>query len=116
MLINVPSFALYEYDSLSNDDIRLPRYSRNSKLPPIPRYYRNFVPITVPRFYRGVPVVPIETKFHYTVQLASRSQPVRDQFHYTTQLATSSRAGRKLDSVMEFGRELVCDLLASKIA
>jgi len=34
------------------------------------------------------------------IQLASSSQ-------------TSSRAGRKLDSVMEFGRELVCDLLAS---
>jgi len=44
-----------------------------------------------------------QAKFHYTVQLASRS-------------ATSWRAGRKLDSVMEFGRELVCDLLASKIA
>jgi len=38
------------------------------------------------------------------------------KFHYTVQLATSSRAGRKLDNVMEFGRELVCDLLASKIA
>ena len=44
-----------------------------------------------------------QAKFHCAVQLASRS-------------ATSSRAGRKLDSVMEFGRELICDLLASKIA
>ena len=42
----------------------------------------------------------IKAKFHYAVQLASRSQ-------------TCSRAGRKLDSVMEFDRELVCDLLAS---
>jgi len=38
------------------------------------------------------------------------------KFHYAIQLAISSRAGRKLDSVMEFRRELVCDLLASKIA
>jgi len=38
------------------------------------------------------------------------------KFHYAVQLATSSPTGRKLDSVMEFGRELVCDLLASKIA
>jgi len=28
-------------------------------------------------------------------------------------LASSSRAGRKLDSVTEFGHRLVCDLLAS---
>jgi len=48
-------------------------------------------------------MVSVKAKFHYAVQLASRS-------------ATSSRAGRKLDSVMEFGRELICDLLASKIA
>ena len=50
---------------------------------------------------RCVGIGLFKAKFHYAVQLASRS-------------ATSS--GRKLDSVMEFGRELVCDLLASKIA
>jgi len=49
---------------------------------------------------RDIRSVKLKAKFHYAVQLASRS-------------ATSSR---KLDSVMEFGRELVCDLLASKIA
>ena len=39
-----------------------------------------------------------------------------DQLASRSATATSSQAGRKLDSVMEFGRELVCDLLASKIA
>jgi len=43
---------------------------------------------------------PVQAIFHYAILLASKS-------------ATSWRAGRKLDSVTEFGRELVCDLLAS---
>jgi len=51
-----------------------------------------------------------------------KRRQLKAKFHYTIHLATSSRAGlrparvRKLDSVMEFGRELLCDLLASKIA
>jgi len=42
----------------------------------------------------------VQAMFYYAILLASRS-------------ATSSRAGRKLDSVMEIGRELVCHLLGS---
>ena len=40
----------------------------------------------------------VQVIFYYAILLASRS-------------ATSSGAGRKLDNVIEFGRELVCDLL-----
>jgi len=42
----------------------------------------------------------VQVIFYYAILLASRSE-------------TSSGAGRKLNNVIEFGRELVCDLLAS---
>jgi len=56
-----------------------------------------------------------QAKFYYAIQLASRSQTSSRPNSITLSSLRSARAGRELDSVMKFGRELVCDLLASKI-